>query len=179
MIRSNCKKKSILQKYECQYKNTHSSTVSKFEKVKVADGQMMKIAIWINWVFFESHSWGAQWTEKGGQEQFSDAESILSQRYVEYVGPSRHAPSPRITEPENPGLCSGSVHALGPCEIWIFLKKFVLVDYFSWNTSFLRHFFHEKPVGPPPQLHRKDRVLNFDLKLYTEKVSNTSSLFWK
>ena len=30
----------------------------------------------------------AQWTEKGGQEQFSDAESILSQRYVHYVGPS-------------------------------------------------------------------------------------------
>ena len=31
---------------------------------------------------------GSQWTEKGGQEQFSDAESILSQRYVHYVGPS-------------------------------------------------------------------------------------------
>ena len=29
-----------------------------------------------------------QWTEKGGQEQFSDAESILSQRYAHYVGPS-------------------------------------------------------------------------------------------
>ena len=29
-----------------------------------------------------------QWTEKGGQEQFSDAESILSQRYVHYVGSS-------------------------------------------------------------------------------------------
>ena len=29
-----------------------------------------------------------QWTGKGGQEQFSDAESILSQRYVHYVGPS-------------------------------------------------------------------------------------------
>ena len=30
----------------------------------------------------------AQWTEKGGQGQFSDAESILSERYVHYVGPS-------------------------------------------------------------------------------------------
>ena len=29
-----------------------------------------------------------QWTEKGGQGQFSDAESILSQRYVHYVGSS-------------------------------------------------------------------------------------------
>ena len=29
-----------------------------------------------------------QWTEKGGQEQFSDAESILSQRYVHHIGPS-------------------------------------------------------------------------------------------
>ena len=32
--------------------------------------------------------WAAQWTEKGGQEQFSDAESILSHCYVHYVGPS-------------------------------------------------------------------------------------------
>ena len=30
----------------------------------------------------------SQWTEKGGQEQFSDAESILSQRCVHYIGPS-------------------------------------------------------------------------------------------
>ena len=28
------------------------------------------------------------WTEKGGQEQFSDAESILIQRYEHYVGPN-------------------------------------------------------------------------------------------
>ena len=47
-----------------------------------------------------------QWAETGGQEQFSGAKSILSQRYVHYVGPS---------------------------EIWISWKKFVLIGCFCWN----------------------------------------------
>ena len=51
--------------------------------------QMMKIANIDQMNFFsslipEKHSG----QKKQGQEQFSDAESILSQRYVEYVDPS-------------------------------------------------------------------------------------------
>ena len=50
---------------------------------------MMKIANINQMNFFRVLSlWEAQRTEKQGQEQFSDAESILSQRYVKYVDSS-------------------------------------------------------------------------------------------